>query len=152
MLVDSGLFSDFMSTTLADQLKVKIELLDKPLALQLVVSGSHGKVKAQTSVKLEYQQISETHIFDIINLDSYDLILGTPFLFQHQVLLGFNPSQVSVRSTESLLIRATQVLVLESRATEIVSDQIESLCEELCQYTLPICKEAIETPLPSCEK
>jgi hypothetical protein len=138
-----------MSTTLADQLKVKIELLDKPLALQLAVSGSRGKVKARTSVKLEYQQISETRMFDIINLDSYDLILGTLFLFQHQVLLGFNPSQVSIRSTESLPIRGTQVLVLESRATEIASAyHIESLCEELCQYALPICREAIETPLP----
>src|ERR1700729_3559923 len=100
------------------------------------------------SVKLEYQQISESCIFDIINVDSYDLILGTPFLFQHQILLGFNPSQVNVQSTESLPIRGTQVLVLESRATEVVTDHIESLREELRQYALPICKEASETPLP----
>ncbi|KIM76140.1 hypothetical protein PILCRDRAFT_798107 [Piloderma croceum F 1598] len=129
-------------------LKVKLEVLDKPLPLQLAVSGSRGKVKVRTNVRFEYQKINETRTFDIINVDSYDLILGTPFLFQHQILLGFNPSQVNVRSTESLPIRGTQVLVLESRATEVVTDHIESLREELRQYALPICKEAIETPLP----
>ena len=147
-LIDSGSFSDFMSTTLADQLKVKLEVLDRPLPLQLAVSGSCGKIKVRTTVQFEYQKINEICTFDIINVDSYDLILGTPFLFQHQILLGFNPSQVNVRSTESLPIRGTQVLVLESREMEVVTDHIESLREELRQYALPICKEAIETPLP----
>jgi Retroviral aspartyl protease len=147
-LIDSGSFSDFMSTTLADQLKVKLEVLDKPLPLQLAVSGSRGKVKVRTTMQFEYQNIKENRAFDIINVDSYDLILGTPFLFQHQVLLGFNPSQVNVRSTESLPIRGTQVLVLESRATEISASYIDSLREELTEYALSICKEAIETPLP----
>ena len=112
------------------------------------MSGSRGKVKVRTAVHFEYQKINESRTFDIINVDSYDLILGTPFLFQHQILLGFNPSQVNVRSTESLPIKGTQVLVLESRATEVVMDHIDSLREELRQYALPICKEAIETPLP----
>ena len=31
---------------------------------------------------------------------------------------------------------------------EVVTDHIESLREELRQYVLPICKEAIKTPLP----
>ena len=147
-LLDSGSLSDFMSTTLADQLKLKLETLDKPLALQLAVSGSRSRVKVQTTVGLRYQRIDEQRVFDIVNLDSYDLILGTPFLFQHQILLGFNPSQVNVRSAESLPIRGTQTLILESRATEIRVAEIATMREELRQYALPICKEAIETPLP----
>jgi hypothetical protein len=79
----------------------------------------------------------------------YDLILRTPFLFQHQILLGFNPSQVNVHSVESLPIHGTQTLVLESWATEIWVAEIDTMWEELRQYALPICKEAIKTPLPS---
>ena len=79
--------------------------------------------------------MNETRTFDIINVDSYDLILGTPFLFQHQILLGFNPLQVNVRSTESLPIRGTQVLMLESRATEVVSDHIDALIKILLNFT-----------------
>jgi hypothetical protein len=62
-LVDSGSLGDFMSTTLADQLKVKKVTLNAPLGLQLAVQGSRSR-----------------H-FDIINLNSYDIILGTPWLF-----------------------------------------------------------------------
>ena len=73
-LIDSGPFSDFMSTTLTDQLKVKLEILDKPLPLQLAVSGSQGKVKVRTTVQFEYQNINEKCTFNIINVNSYDLI------------------------------------------------------------------------------
>lgn len=92
VLLDSGSLSDFMSTTLADQLKLKLELLDKSLPLQLAVSGSWSQVKVQTEVELQYQRINERQTFDIVNLNLYDLIIGTPFLFQYQVLLGFNLS------------------------------------------------------------
>jgi hypothetical protein len=39
-------------------------------------------------------------------------------------------------------------LILESQATEIWVAEIAMMREELRQYALPICKEAIETPLP----
>ncbi|KAG2738295.1 hypothetical protein P692DRAFT_20759004, partial [Suillus brevipes Sb2] len=43
-LVDSGSLSDFMSVTLADQLKLKKTELTKPLVVQLAVQGSRSKV------------------------------------------------------------------------------------------------------------
>jgi protein associated with RNAse G/E len=43
-LIDSGSLGDFMSTNLADQLKVKREELDAPLGLQLAVQGSRSKI------------------------------------------------------------------------------------------------------------
>jgi len=43
-LVDSGSLGDFMSTNLADQLKVKQEELELPLGLQLTVQGSRSKI------------------------------------------------------------------------------------------------------------
>jgi hypothetical protein len=57
-LLDSGSLTNFISTTLVDQLKI------------------------------EYQNIKEGWHFDIINIDNYDMILRTPFIFQHKVLAG----------------------------------------------------------------
>jgi hypothetical protein len=34
--------------------------------------------------------------FDIINLSNYDLILGTPFLYQHKVILTLNEPTVEI--------------------------------------------------------
>ena len=78
-LLDSGSLSDFMSTTLADQLKLKTDILTKPLPVQLAVSGSCTKVNDSTTAQHQYQTIDEQWCFDIMNLDGYDLILGTLF-------------------------------------------------------------------------
>jgi hypothetical protein len=57
---------------------VKRENLDTPLSLQLAVQGSRSKVNTRATVKLEYQEINEMGTFDIININNYDVILGTP--------------------------------------------------------------------------
>ncbi|KIM57517.1 hypothetical protein SCLCIDRAFT_1219359, partial [Scleroderma citrinum Foug A] len=126
-LLDSGSLSDFASTTLVDQLQLPLDVLDKPLNLQLAVSGSRSKVNATMTPQLSYQHINEHRTLDVANLDSYDLILGMPFLFQHKILLGFNLAQVMVRSNVSLPIQGTQTIVLESRAAEILADERERL-------------------------
>jgi hypothetical protein len=58
-LLDLGSFSDFVLTMIVDQLKLKLTLLDKPLPLQLAVSGFQGKVKQQATANLQYQMINK---------------------------------------------------------------------------------------------
>lgn len=100
-LLDSGSLGDFMSSTLADQLGVERRLLDSPLALQLAVQGSRSKVNAVATIQLKYQGINEKRTLDIINLNSYDVILGTPWMHQHQICIRFNPAHVVIGSDES---------------------------------------------------
>ena len=57
----------------------------------------------------EYEGIDSQRYFDILNLDGYDLILGTPFLFQHQIKIGFNDSTVNIGSTDPLPIRGERL-------------------------------------------
>ncbi|KAJ8582179.1 hypothetical protein M405DRAFT_694471, partial [Rhizopogon salebrosus TDB-379] len=147
-LLDSGSLMDFVSTTVVDQLKLKFDLLEKPIPLQLVVSGSRSIVKATAMVDLKYQDISGPRTLNIANLKAYDVILGMPFLFQHQVLLGFNPSEIKICSVKPLPIRGAQSQILELQGSSSEADKIAAYCEELSQYAKDICKEAVETPLP----
>ena len=94
-----------MSSNLADQLNVSREELESPMVLQLAVQGSRSKVNTRAKVKVDYQSISEDRYFDIININSYDLILGTPFLHQHQICIGLNPARVVIGSDVSRPIR-----------------------------------------------
>ena len=55
-LLDSGLLGDFMSSTIADQLKVKKDKLASPLGLQLAVQGSRSKINAGAVVEFEYRK------------------------------------------------------------------------------------------------
>ena len=52
-------------------------------------------------VQFKYQDVHETRTFDVINLNNYDLILGTPWMHQHQVCIGFNPARIVVGSDEA---------------------------------------------------
>ena len=147
-LLDSGSLGDFMSSTLADQLGVKRTLLETPLALQLAVQGSRSKVNAVATVQLEYQGIKESRTFDIINLNSYDMILGTPWMHQHQLCLGFNPARVVIGSYEPQPLKMGNDTKLMVHALSPEDKQIADAREELRRYAEPLCKEANETDLP----
>ena len=147
-LLDTGSLGDFMSSTLADQLGVKKEVLDAPLALQLAVQGSRSKVNSVTTVKLQYQDINESRTFDIINLNSYDLILGTPWMHQHQVCVGFNPARIVIGSDEAQPLKAGNDTKLMVHALTPDGQAVEDAREELRQYAAPLCKGIAETNLP----
>lgn len=76
------------------------------------------------------------------------LMLGTPWLFQHGVSIGFNLAQVTVRSPISLPLKGDQLFTLESRSSELQRDRIDDYRRELVNYATEICKEAKDTPLP----
>ena len=147
-LLDSGSLGDFMSSTLADQLVIQKEPLNTPLALQLAVQGSRSKVNYMATAQLQYQDINEKRTFDVINLSSYDLILGTPWMHQHQVCIGFNPERVVVGSDESLPLKVGNDTKLMVHALTPEERSVESAREELRRCTEPLCKDIADTDLP----
>ena len=147
-LLDSGSLADFMSTTLAEQLNVKLFELAKPLTVQLAVQGSRSKINFGTTVNFQYQGINCERQLDIANLQNYDLILGTPFLFQHQVMLGLNDTRVIVGSSTPLPIRGPQVQALEARSVDLLDQAISEARDRLYTLAKPLCAKASETDLP----
>ena len=147
-LLDSGSLGDFMSSTLADQLSIKRKILEAPLSLQLAVQGSRSKVNATATVRLKYQDIDEERSFDIININSYDLILGTPWMYQHRICLGFNPARIVIGSDETQPLKAGVDTKLMVSLLSPEEREIEKVREELRNYAEPLCKEVYETDLP----
>ena len=133
---------------MADQLKVKCIPLAKPLQLQLAIHGSHSKINFCTAVEIRYQNIQERRNFDIVNLDLYDLILGTPFIFQHAVMLGLNPTRVVIGSEESKPIQGESVATILSAAADLFESEIEELRERLKREAEDLCVETSKTALP----
>jgi hypothetical protein len=147
-LLDSGSLGDFMSSTLADQLKIKRETLDVPLSLQLAIQGSRSKVNTVVTAQLQYQGINEQRTFDVINLNSYDLILGTPWMHQHQICIGFNPARVVIGSDEALPLKVGNDTKLMVHTLSPDNQNVENVREELRKYADPLCREVHETDLP----
>lgn len=147
-LIDSGSLADFMSTTLADQLKVTKTELAKPLIVQLAVQGSRSTVKYCTDVQFSYAEVSGKRHFDIMNVDGYDLILGTPFIYQHEVLIGLNPPRVVIGSPQPKPLKGDQVTSLSSRLIDVLESKLDKFRDEIKEYASDLCKEAVDTPLP----
>jgi hypothetical protein len=137
-----------MSSTLADQLKIKWITLEKPLMIQLAVQGSQSKVNFGVKAVMSYQHIKEDQFFDIINLHDYNLILGTLFLFQHQVSVGLNPPCIIIGSNKALPVWGEQVSVLESRTAGAVEEDLEQAHWQLLEWAKPLCARASQTSLP----
>jgi hypothetical protein len=141
-----------MSSTMANLVKIKHAQLDKPLVVQLAVQGLKTKVNYTGIATLQYRNICCEQQFDIANIDSYNLILGTPFIFQHKIMIGLNPTTVVVQSDAPLPIKGESICILTTRAMDLFEDQMEKACQEMHNYAAPLCKKANETMLPPLQK
>ena len=147
-LLDTGSMADFLSTTVVDQLRLPKEIYEKPLSVQLAVHGSRSKINCGTTVKFQYQTIDCDRRFDIANLDNYDAILGTPFLYQHQVTIGFNPSRVIVGSSEPLEMNGPEVTTITSASADLLNEGLDEVRKRLRQEAGDLCPDTSKTALP----
>ena len=63
--------------------------LDKPIGIQLAVTGSKSVINYGANATIKYKGRESKEYFNIINIDYYDVILGTPFLRKHEVMIDF---------------------------------------------------------------
>ncbi|KZT31313.1 hypothetical protein SISSUDRAFT_975312, partial [Sistotremastrum suecicum HHB10207 ss-3] len=110
-------------------------------------------INYSTMIDFKYLEIDEKRHFDIMNVEGYDLILGTPFFYQHMVLMGINPPQLSIGSIQSVPItEGVGIVKISSKAADILDEALESLRNELREYAKDICKDAVDTDLPPLRK
>ena len=81
--------------------------MDKPLGLQLAVQGSRSRINSFVKVDYSNQNIRDSCCFDdVTNLNDYNVILGTPWIYQHQACIGLNPARIVIGSDKPLPIAA----------------------------------------------
>ncbi|KAK0429656.1 hypothetical protein EV421DRAFT_1914265 [Armillaria borealis] len=95
-LWDSGSTSTAMSPHFADVSKALVFNLVEPVTLQLGTVGSRSKINFGTTAHLELADLKIDEYVDIINIDRYDLLVGTPFMHRHNVVLDFENKCVSI--------------------------------------------------------
>ena len=88
-LIDSGCEGIMISPNFIRVVKIEPFLLDKPIGIQLAVTGSKSVIDYGANMTIKYKGKELKGYFDIINIDYYDAILGTPFLRTHKVIINF---------------------------------------------------------------
>ena len=88
-LIDSGCEGIMLSPNYIRAAKIEPFPLDKPIGIQLAVTGSKSVINYGTNATRKYEGRELKEYLDIINIDYYDAILGTPFLRKHKVIINF---------------------------------------------------------------
>ena len=88
-LIDNGYEGILISPNFIRVVKIKPFPLDKPIGIQLAVTGSMSVINYGTNATIKYEGEESKEYFNIINIDYYDAILGTPFLRKHEVVINF---------------------------------------------------------------
>ena len=88
-LIDSGCEGIMLSPNFIRAAKIEPFPLDKPIGIQLAVTGSKSVINYCTNATIKYEGRESKEYFNIINIDYYDAILGTPFLRKHEVIIDF---------------------------------------------------------------
>ena len=97
VLLDSGCMSDSVSPELAMSVNLKVHELDEPVPLQLGTVGSCSKINFGVFADFKIGKMKDNHYFDIVNINRYDVILGTVFMRKHSITLDFECDEVQVK-------------------------------------------------------
>ncbi|KAF7966975.1 hypothetical protein HWV62_36306 [Athelia sp. TMB] len=95
-LLDSGSTTDSITPEFGFVSRTKQFKLDEQVTLQLGCVGSRSKISYGAVAPFGVFGITGEMYFDVVNIDRYDAILGTPFLKKHGVCLDFKNHGVTI--------------------------------------------------------
>ncbi len=98
-LWDSGSNTSSISPGFSNVAKLDVRRLKEPVPLYLGTVGSRSVINFGTMVDVSLPRVSGRQYFDITNLDRYDVLIGTPFMLKHGVILDFESQCVRIGNT-----------------------------------------------------
>ncbi|RDX44552.1 hypothetical protein OH76DRAFT_1359504 [Lentinus brumalis] len=95
-LFDTGSTTDSITPEFTHITRAPKIVLEEQVTLQLGCTGSRSKISYGTRVPVKIGPIAEVVYFDVVNLDRYDCVIGTPFMTQHGVVLDMKNRQILI--------------------------------------------------------
>ncbi|KAI0038534.1 hypothetical protein FA95DRAFT_1455228, partial [Auriscalpium vulgare] len=116
VLFDSGSTTNGITHEAAHVAKLDVFQLKEPMTLQLGCVGSRSKVNFGTRSTVTVAGKLLPCFLDIVNIEHYDVILGTPFLKEYKATLDFANHTVRLGDVEiAALSIAEEKILLKHR-------------------------------------
>ena len=93
-LIDSGSTINCISPDFVRISRVSAFSLSHPVGLQLGCVGSRSRINFGVRTKVELDGDSRPIYLDVVNLDHYDVILGTPYMRAVEMVLNFGTNTI----------------------------------------------------------
>jgi hypothetical protein len=100
VLCDSGSTMDSITPEFAFAVKAKQIKLEEQVVLQLGCVGSQSKISYGTKVPINLCSIQDQIYLNLVNIDWYDCIIGTPFMNTYGVCLDFCKHTIHINEQE----------------------------------------------------
>ncbi|KAJ6537473.1 hypothetical protein B0H10DRAFT_1676842, partial [Mycena sp. CBHHK59/15] len=97
-LFNSGCTTKACSPDFAWVSGIKVFPIESEVVLQLGTVGSRSKINHGMTAILEYDDIRSEEYLDIVNLDRFNVVIGTKFMWRHKISLDFEFNTVQVCS------------------------------------------------------
>src|ERR1700683_3027526 len=104
VLFNSGSTTDSITPEFAFITKAKQIKLEEQVILQLGCVGSHSKISYGTMIPMNLCGITDDVYFDLVNIDRYNCIIGTPFMNTYGVCLDFGNRTIRMNGQEIKLL------------------------------------------------
>ena len=95
-LWDSRSTTSGITPSYAELAKIIVDTLTDPHVLQLGTVGSRSIIKFGADVSLRIAKQLYPSYVNVANFDRYDMIIGTPFMRKHGILLDFKKNRVII--------------------------------------------------------
>src|SRR6266705_2799596 len=102
VLFNSRAETDAISPDYIQAVHIPILQLENPVLLQMGTKGTRSQIIYRMNVDVEINGHIQTHYFDVVNIDKYDVILGAPWLNENKALLDFESLVVKTRGKGSI--------------------------------------------------
>ncbi|KAF8170177.1 hypothetical protein K438DRAFT_1614254, partial [Mycena galopus ATCC 62051] len=128
-LFDSGCTTDTCSPDFARVANLTVFPIESAITLQLGTVGSRSQINYGMNAQVKYGPIDSEEYMDIVNLDRFDMIIGTKFMRKHGICLDFAKNEIRVRGKQFRVAIDQQIKELAAGTMQYVSEDIPTLRE-----------------------
>jgi hypothetical protein len=121
-LLDSGSTTISVTHDFARVAKLNVMQLENPITLQLGTVGSRSMINFGSKASLELGAIKDDDAYlDVVNIDRYDMIIGTPFMRKHGLILDFASNTLSHKGRPVPTLSAGQedLMISQKRSARV---------------------------------
>ncbi|KII83085.1 hypothetical protein PLICRDRAFT_119860, partial [Plicaturopsis crispa FD-325 SS-3] len=129
-LFDSGSTADTISPDFTRVARMETFVLNNPATLQMGCKGSRTKINYGTTAEISIAGTTTRHYLDIVNVDRYDVVFGTPFMTANNIVLDFQRHMTKKSTTIVEEIEDEEIALQKKRSRESLHHDSRYVMEE----------------------
>ncbi|KAJ7111053.1 hypothetical protein C8R44DRAFT_530356, partial [Mycena epipterygia] len=137
-LFDSGCTTEACSPDFARVAGIEVFPIESEIVLQLGTAGSRSKINHGMMARVDYDDIHSDEYMDNVNLDRFDMIIGTKFMRKHKISLDFEHDTIRVSGVPATTLTEKQEREIKDGKITYTEEDILRLRDRWMELSIDI--------------